>query len=89
MTESNFLRVNTVADRELRTFLERLAICSCHIWLVVRIKCASLAAYLSLCQGLLVYPILLVILPPSRTNPGMPGELLTGMFNHNTTNQSK
>ena len=42
--------MNTVGGRELRSLLELLAIWFCHIWLVVRIKFASLAANLSLGQ---------------------------------------
>ena len=40
--------MNTVGGRELRSLLELVAIWSCHIWLVVRIKFASSAANLSL-----------------------------------------
>ena len=64
MIESNVLQMNTVGGRELRSLLELLAIWSCHIWLVVRIKFASLVANLSLGQGLLVYHILLFFPPP-------------------------
>ena len=56
--------MNTVGGRELRSLLELLAIWSCHIWLVVRIKFASLMANLSLGHGLLFYHILLFFLPP-------------------------
>ena len=52
MNESNFPQMNTVGGGELRSLLELLAkIWSCHIWLVVRIKFASLVAKLSLGQG--------------------------------------
>ena len=78
--------MNTVGGRELRSLLELLAIWSCHIWLVVRIKFASLVANLSLGQGLLVYHILF---PSSRRSPDMTGMLLAGMLNLNSTNQSK
>ena len=81
--------MNTVGGGELRSMLELLAIWSGHIWLVVRIKFASLAANLSLGQGLLVYPILLFFLPPSRRSPDMTEIFLSGMLNHNSTNQSK
>ena len=63
--------MNTVGGRELRYLPELLAIWSCHIWLVVSIKFASLEANLSLGQGLLVYPILLFFVPPSRRSPDM------------------
>ena len=78
-----------MGSRELRTLLELLAIWFCPIWLVVRINFASLAQNFSLAQDLLVYPILLFFLPPSRRSPGMTGILLTGMLNLNSANQSK
>ena len=80
--------MNTEDGRELRSLLELLAIWSCHIWLV---NFASLTANLSLGQGLLVDPILLFFIPPSRRSPGMTGihVLLTGMLNLNSTHQSK
>ena len=56
--------MNTVCSRELRSLLELLEIWSCHIWLVVMIKFASLVANLSLGQGLLVYHIFLFFLSP-------------------------
>ena len=80
--------MNTVGGRELRSLLKLLAIRSCHIWLVVRITFASLAANLSLGQVLLIYP-LLFFLPPSRGSPDMTGILLTGMLNLNSTSLSK
>ena len=81
--------MNTVGGRELRSLLELLAIWSCHIWLVVRINFASLAANLNLGQGLLVYHILCFFLPLFRRSPDMTVILLTGMLNLNSTNQSK
>ena len=75
--------MNTVGGRELRSLLKLLAIWSCHIWLVVRKKFASLSANLSLGQGLLVYPILIFLLFPSTRSPDMTGILLTGMLNLN------
>ena len=81
--------MNTVGGRELWSLLVLLAIWSCHIWLVFRIELAPLEANLSMGQGLLVYPILLFFLPPSRRSPDMTGVLLTGMLNINSTNQSK
>ena len=64
LCKSNFLQMNTVGGRKLRTLLELSAILSCHIWLAVRIQFASLAANLSSGQGLLVFQILF-FLPPS------------------------
>ena len=80
--------MNTVGGRELQSLLELLAIWSCHISLVVRIKFASLTANVGLNQGLLVYPIPLFFLPLSRRSPDMTRILLTGMLNLISTNQS-
>ena len=60
-----------------------------HIWLVVRLKFASLAAKICLGQSILVGPILLFFLPASRRGPDMTGILLTGMLSLNSINQSK
>ena len=62
-----------------------LAIWSCHIWLVARIKFASLKfgsmpfslSYSSFC------------LPPFRRSTDLTGILLTKKLNLNSTNQSK
>ena len=78
-----------MGGRELRSLLELLSMWSCHIWLVVRIIFASLAANLSLGQGLLVCSILLFFHPPSRRSPDVTGMLLTVMLNLNSANQSK
>ena len=50
----------------------------CHIWLVDRMKFASLEANLGGDQGLLIYPILLFSLPLSRWSNNMTETLLTG-----------
>ena len=81
--------MNSVGGRELLSLLVLLAIWSCHIWIVVRIKFALLAANLSLRQDLLVYPILLFFLPSSRRSPVMNGILVTWMLNLYSSNQFK
>ena len=80
--------MNSVGGRELLSLLEPIAKWSCHVWLVVRIQFALLAANLSSGQSLLVYPILLFFLPPSRRSPVMTGILVTGMLSLYSTNQS-
>ena len=53
--------MHTVGGRELRSLLDLLAIWSCHIWLVVRIKkLLQMQQIWGFGQGLLVYPILTV-----------------------------
>ena len=61
MIESNFLQMNTLGGRVLRSLLELLAIGSCHIWLVVGIKFASLVANLSFFLYILLH---IFFLPP-------------------------
>ena len=65
--------MNTVGDREVRSLLQILAIWSCHIWLVIKMKFASILG-----QGILIYHILLFFRPSSGI-PNMTEILLTGM----------
>ena len=82
--------MNTVNGRELLSLLELEQYGSVLFGLLnIRVKFATLAAYLSLGLGLLVYPIIIFFLPPSKRSPAMTGILLTRMLNTNSTNQSK
>ena len=61
----------------VRSLLQLSGRCHRHIWLVDRMKFASLEANLGGGWGLLVYPILLFYLPLHRC-PAMTEILLTG-----------
>ena len=84
----SFLQVNTFGGKEAQSLLQLSESWPCQIWLVGRMKFASLEANLCLGQGLLVNPILLFFLPPSERSHDMTEILLNLMLNLNSINQS-
>ena len=67
----------TKGGRGVHSLLQLSVRWPCHIWLVGRIKLASLKAIFGWGWGLLVYPILLFSLPLSGRCPDMTEILLT------------
>ena len=70
-----------MGDRVVRALLQLSERWSCHIWLVYRMKFATLGS-----GGLLVYPILFFSLPLSGRSPmsDVTEILLTGTLNLNS-----
>ena len=76
------LDLHFVGGRVVHSLLQLSERWSCHIWLVDRMKLASLESNLGGSRGLLIYPILLFSLPVSGRCPDTAEILLTGTLPH-------
>ena len=65
------LQIMEIGSRVVHSLLHFSERWPCHIWLVGRMKFASLEANLGWGRGVLVFPILLFFLPLSGRSPNM------------------